>query len=231
MPIEFDQNYATIYDHKIRKLIPGYLLLHELSRHTLQALLPVQAKIVVAGAGTGQEVIETATANPGWQYCLVEPSAPMREEAQRRAEAAGIAQRVSFRAGRVGLDAELESAPCFDAALSLLVLHFVAGEAAKLAYLRQLAGCLHPGAPLLLADMEGERDSAVFAQQIAIWHRQQLASRSHPETVALDFSKLETDIYPLPAPRLHALLDEAGFTPPIAYFRAWQIAGYYCHRR
>lgn len=151
----FAAQNALGYDARIVNLVPGYAELHEISAAVLAARLPERARVLVVGAGTGTETLALAQANPGWELVGVDPSADMLAVARRRAGAAELTN-VSFHEGYV---ADLPSGVRFDAAVSLLVMHFVATDDAKRAYLGEIAARLRSGAPLLLCDlMEHDED-------------------------------------------------------------------------
>ena len=53
----FDEKRANAYETKIRRIVPGYEVMHDLSLNLLHNYLPSNANILVSGAGTGQEVL------------------------------------------------------------------------------------------------------------------------------------------------------------------------------
>ena len=47
----FDEERATAYDDKIRRLAPGYDVLHDTIVHLADTMLPEDAHLLIAGAG------------------------------------------------------------------------------------------------------------------------------------------------------------------------------------
>ena len=215
--VQYDARHANAYERKIRALIPGYALLHELSSHLLVSWLGDAATIVVAGSGTGEEISRYAAANTGWHLAGVDPSADMQALARQRLHAEGVLDRVALFTGKLS---EVVLPGPYDAATSLLVMHFLPDDGTKLAYLQALAAVLPIGAPLLLADLTGTRGEADFDALFRVWRQQQDATRHNPDHVALDFAHLERNVYPVSAARRAALLAEAGFAIELEYWRA-----------
>ena len=123
----FQQQGALSYDSRIGTLVPGYIALHQISAARLKAQLPEQARIVVVGAGTGTEVLALARQNPHWHITAVEPSADMLALARQKCAAAEV-DNVDFFTGYM---ADLPLSDPFDAALCLLVMHFIETAADK----------------------------------------------------------------------------------------------------
>ncbi|MFT3716413.1 MAG: class I SAM-dependent methyltransferase [Gordonia sp. (in: high G+C Gram-positive bacteria)] len=207
----FDAQNALGYDARIVNLVPGYAELHEISAAVLAARLPERARVLVVGAGTGTETLALAQANPGWDLVGVDPSPAMLAVARRRAQAAGLTN-VAFHEGRA---ADLGSGEGdFDAAVSLLVMHFVAGDPAKRAFLGDVASRLRSGAPLLLCDLMAcdDDDLDVIAEYAA-------ARGVDPDGLAAMRQRLSADFHPLSENELVQLSSAAGFSSPRPYFR------------
>lgn len=206
----FAAQNALGYDARIVNLVPGYAELHEITTAVLAARLPDRARVLVVGAGTGTETLALAQTNPGWDLVGVDPSPDMLAVARRRAHAASCAN-VTFHQGYV---ADLSGEERFDAAVSLLVMHFVAGDDAKSDYLDAIAARLRSGAPLLLCDLmeHDEDDLDVIAEYAA-------ARGVQAEELAGIRQRLQTDFHPLTEDGLRALGTAAGFGAPRPYFR------------
>ncbi|MCS3805929.1 tRNA (cmo5U34)-methyltransferase [Chromobacterium alkanivorans] len=209
------------YDERIARLIPGYALLHQLSEALLAGLLPADARVLVVGAGTGSDTLALARRHPGWRFCAQDPSADMLAIARRRLEQADVAGRVDFRP--CALDALPETD--FDAALCLLVLHFLPSPA-KRALLSAARSRLWPDAPLLLADLAAAPSAALAA---AGGHASQSLGMSAEDAAQMRL-KLERDFHPLTEAEQRALLQNAGFAAPERYFQALRIQGHWTRR-
>ena len=87
------------YDTRMPKRMPGYELLHLLTAAQMVERLPAQARVLVVGAGTGQEILRLARARPDWQFTAADVSPDMLALAQQNFVKAGIADRVQLHAG------------------------------------------------------------------------------------------------------------------------------------
>ncbi|GAC58056.1 putative methyltransferase [Gordonia hirsuta DSM 44140 = NBRC 16056] len=206
----FAAGNALGYDARIGHLVPGYAELHEISAAVLAARLPVSARILVAGAGTGTETLALAQANPAWEVVGVDPSADMLAVARRRAALADLPN-ARFVEGYVS---GLADPMPFDAALSLLVMHFLAGDQAKSGYLAQIADRLRPGAPLLLCDLTEHDDD-----DLDVMAEYARARYVDPQSLSALRQRMAEDFYPVSDQRLQRLGEAAGFSPPRPYFR------------
>ncbi len=147
---------ADGYETRIGRLLPGYELLHLLSRAQLLARLPERARLLSVGCGAGGELAELAGLRPGWRFVAADLSADMLALARQRCARLGLLERIELHCGDV---AGLPPAPPCDAALVLLVLHFLRGDQAKRRFLEAVAERLAPAAPLLLANLMEARDA------------------------------------------------------------------------
>jgi tRNA (cmo5U34)-methyltransferase len=230
----FDAARAARYDVDIAHAIPGYGVLHTLTATVAATLLDgargagASPRVLLAGAGTGAELAALAAARPTWRFVAADPSAAMLAHLRRRAASLDVRERLTVHAGEVG---SLPRAEPFDAATLLLVLHFLPDDGAKLALLRDVGARLRPGAPLLLADMAGERDSPEYALLLGAWETHLRAAAGAPaDAAARAVTAVRAGIHPVDERRLGALLADAGFGPPLRY---WQglTAGAWVARR
>ncbi len=202
----FDDRRARIYDDIIRRVVPGYDVLHRLVALQLQQCLPAEARVLVAGVGTGAEIANLAPTAPRWHFVGCDPSPDMLRAAADRVR--GLGGRVELVAG--GVDA-VPLAPQFDAATLVLVLHFLPDDGAKAALLAQIAARLKPGAPLVIADLHGDAGERTFQRLFALWRTWQLDAGIPPADVDKGFRQIVKDIHFVPEPRLMQLLGDAGF--------------------
>ncbi|MBA4013278.1 MAG: hypothetical protein C0481_15545 [Phenylobacterium sp.] len=98
---------AQAYAAKIRTRVPGYEAMHEVIAAALLASLPSAAKVLVVGAGDGEDLLALARAAPGWMFTALDPEPDMIALARGRARAAGVESRVRF---HVGYAADLKMA-------------------------------------------------------------------------------------------------------------------------
>ena len=77
------QTVVDGYDQHIRKLIPGYELVHLQIQAILKTHLPKHAHVLIVGCGTGYELSYLLAQHPTWSFTAVDPSLTMIEKAQQ----------------------------------------------------------------------------------------------------------------------------------------------------
>lgn len=227
---KFTQHWASDYDQRIVRLIPGYEALHEIASCVLAAELretagpiDVPVDILVAGAGTGREIDDLAARDPSWRFTAVDPSQPMLDNARVRAGHGNYLDRVSFQTVDVQ---NYRAAVLHAAATAVLVAHFLADDAGRLAFLRTLAAALRPGAPLVMVDYAG--DTQAFHAAYRQWAR---AQGQDEEAIKVMFQRLAANFHPVDETHCARLLAESGFGPPWRFFQALGYTGYVTRRR
>lgn len=224
----FDAERAQAYDRRIRDAIPGYEALHQLSCMVLAEVTGGHGRVLVAGAGTGAECVALAQACPGLHLTGVDPAEEMLAVAERKVAEHGLVDRVRLYPGTV---AQLPTFEKFDAATLLLVLHFLPDDGAKARLLTEIADHLKPGAPLVLADLFGPAwDDPWQAELRTFWRHLQVAAGIPPADIDKGFRHVDRDIHPVTEARLAELLAEAGFGPPLPFFRALCFGGWVARR-
>jgi tRNA (cmo5U34)-methyltransferase len=208
---------AQKYDWGIRLAVPAYEELHGLARHLLRASLSDGARVLVAGSGTGEELVNLGRHNPGWRLTGVDPSPDMGRIAQERVVRHGLADRVELRTGFVG---DLPPTPAYDAATAMLVMHFLPDDGAKLGFLRDISHRLRPGAPLILADLHGDKASERFDLFIGAWRLRQLETEMPEDTIEAMLEDVAANVELVPQDRVLALLAEAGFERAEPFYNA-----------
>ena len=78
------------YDDHIRKLIPGYELIHLQVNAILKTYLPEQANLLIVGCGTGYELQYLAEQFPQWTFTAIDPAITMLEKAKSHIEDLGL---------------------------------------------------------------------------------------------------------------------------------------------
>jgi len=137
-----DPEHAAQYADGPAQFMPGYFDVHRMTNVLLRERTEDNAHVLVHGAGGGLELEAFANRNPQWSFTGVEPAQPMLDEASRRL--GPLNERVALHHGYI------DDAPAgpFDAATSLLTLHFLDAEARK-ATVSQIVRRLKPGAPFI----------------------------------------------------------------------------------
>lgn len=114
------------YDEHIRKLIPGYELIHLQVHALLETYLTPHAHLLIVGCGTGYELQYLLEQFPTWTFTAIDPAINMLEKAQKHIQQLDLADRVCFIHGDTSILNSSDEK--FDAALAILVSHFVAKQ-------------------------------------------------------------------------------------------------------
>lgn len=228
------QSFAFVnpagYDRIQSQVIPGYGSLARLAVALLAAspLAAVQAaEVLVAGCGTGSELLEAVAQRPDWRLTALDPSAAMLAEARQKL---GDNPRIDWRQTTVeALQQQDSQAGRYGGAVAVLVLQSLADDGAKLAFLTALARCLQPGAQLVLVDLMQTSLPSLEGQIDAAWRGFQRASGLQPgEGSGLD--QLSEGLHPIGLARLTSLVNAAGFGDPARIFQALGFEGFLLQR-
>jgi tRNA (cmo5U34)-methyltransferase len=212
------------YDLVVQQLIPGYASLARLAVALLAAsprAAAPGAAVLVAGCGTGAELVEARAQRPDWQVTAIDPSQAMLEAAQRRLGGEGI------RWQQVRVE-DLRAEACFAGALSVLVLQALPDDGTKLAFLTALARSLQPGGQLVLVDLMAPERSPLQAQVEEAWLGFQRASGLSEQQSRQ--AALTQGLHPIGVSRLTALVNAAGFSDPARIFQALGYEGFLLQR-
>lgn len=211
---------ALAYGAKIRARVPGYEAMHEVIAAALLAALPAQARLLVVGAGDGEDLLALARAAPNWTFVALDPEADMIALARQRAEQAGVAARVSFHSGYT---ADLDDAG-FDAATAILVGHFLTDDGPRGGLLADIAAKLKPGGVLASADLMAD---IAPPDAYRAWL---LAAGLDLAMLAKAEQRMAQEFHPVSEPRLAELLKEAGFGGPRRLYQALGYGAYLATR-
>ena len=149
----FDDAQAVAdYAQRPPRLVPGFADMQRMAMLLLAERSPPDARVLVLGAGGGLELDLFARDQAGWQFDGIDPSRAMLQLAQSRLQPYGTRVRL--------VEGYIDAAPPgpFDAACSLLTLHFIAREE-RLRTLEQVRARLRPGAPFVCAHYSFEQQS------------------------------------------------------------------------
>ncbi|MBT3305835.1 MAG: class I SAM-dependent methyltransferase [Alphaproteobacteria bacterium] len=227
-PRHFDAKKAGLYDEYIPRVIPGYDTLHQLALHIVGNAIGGQGRVLIVGVGTGKDTGDLCRAYAGVTVSGCDLSADMLAVAREKFTRDGVDDRIDLIHGGAG---ELPDAPVFDAAMMILVMHFIPDGGDKNTLLSDIAARLKPGAPLILADMFGDRDSTAYKDQEAVWRNLQILGGAEPEDVDDNIRHAARDTYTIDEARLGELLDEAGLTTPTPFFRSLMFGGWVARKK
>lgn len=220
------------YDSLVESLIPGYTSLARLSVSLLAASPRARtfgASVLVAGCGSGAELLAASTLRPDWHLTALDPSQAMLALAQQKLQAqqlaCGAIQPIQWRQGTVE---NLPPEPAFDGAMAVLVLQGLADDGAKLHFLSSLSRSLHPGGQVVLVDQMQPERNGIEQQLIAAREVFQRADAKGSGADLQQEGAKETlgEVYPIGAARMAGLLEAAGFSDPLPVFKALDYEGF-----
>ncbi|MEB3157687.1 MAG: class I SAM-dependent methyltransferase [Cyanobacteriota bacterium] len=223
------------HDRLLEAWIPGYASLARLSVSLLAASPLARApgaEVLVAGCGSGAELVEARRLRPDWRLTAVDPSAEMLTLARGKlagaapdAEASAKAPPIQWLEGTVE---ELAVDPCFDGALAVLVLQGLPDDGGKLRFLTSLARWLRPGAQVVLVDqMQPERtgmERQLITARRLFQGRAEVSQQDGQEDQPLG------PLHPISLTRLAGLLEATAFSDPVPVFRALDYEGFVVKR-
>ena len=215
MAKDFNQPFVVDgYDAHIRKLIPGYELVHLQISALLKTYLPEQAHILVVGCGTGYELRYLTQQFPQWQFTAIDPAENMLHKAKQLLQESGAADRVNFILGDTSVLAEIQpndqfnsQSVQFDAALSILVAHFI-DKSNKIHFFQDIYQVLKPQGFCLSYDL------MQFEQKTDLTTLKYLAQSTglSDQQSQVMIERLEQDFHLVSMAKMHQIYEKSGFT-------------------
>lgn len=222
-PIDFfTHETAKSYDERNRKLAHISDCLHFLIGLVLRDL-PPRSRILCAGAGTGAEILSLSRVYPDWTFVALDPSQAMLDVCRERLTEAGLADRCEFVHGYVQ---DLPNQLNFDAALSVLVGHFVKREE-RLGFFKHLTDRLRIGGYLVNAEISFDLGSTEFPSMLQRWEAVQTLMGATPESLAALPKQLKEVLTVLPPEETENLIRQSGIDVPVRFFQAFMISAWY----
>lgn len=214
-----DPEAVARYTEGPPRIVPGYEGMLRMTTLLLAERVPVEARVLVLGAGGGLELKAFAQAHPGWTFDGVDPSSEMLKLAEQIL--GPFASRVTLRRGYID-DAPIEP---FDAATCLLTMHFLSLEERRRT-VAEVHRRLQPGAPFVVAHLsvpqgKGERDLwlsryAAFMATSGIDHEKAANART----------AIGTQLCILTPEQDEAILREAGFSNVSLFYVGFTFRGW-----
>lgn len=202
------------------RAVPGFHDMQRMARLLLAECVPVDARILVLGAGGGLELKLFAENHPLWTFEGVDPSGEMLALARQNLEA--NASRVNFHEGYI----DNASLGPFDGAVCLLTMHFL-DEATRRQTLAEVHRRLKPGAPFIMAHFSfGQSDS----EERALWLSRYAAFLSDSGVDLASAMKasaaINARVHILTPQQDEALIREAGFKNISLFYASFTYRGW-----
>jgi tRNA (cmo5U34)-methyltransferase len=218
-PTTFDARAAGSYAGGPQRQVPGYSSLHHMASLLIAERTPQDGRVLVLGAGGGQELKAMADAHPGWSFDGVDPSVDMLHLAAQ--EVGPHAPRMRFHHGYID---QAPGGP-FDAATCILVFHFIP-PAQRLETIKQVWNRLRVGAPFVLAHLSFPQTEP----ERSVWIDRHLAfGRSNGlESIDADRARqaLSSGLTILPPEEDVAMLRRGGFANASLFYAGLSMRGW-----
>ncbi|VEP13380.1 Methyltransferase type 12 [Hyella patelloides LEGE 07179] len=177
---DFEKHILTGIDDYVlqaRQCIPGRDALFLMARCYFENKLTKDAKILVVGAGGGEEIVSLGKYNPSWSFVGVDLSEKMLKLAHIRIQQEDLKNDVQLHRKEVFNLEERD----FDAATCFLTLHFVPDDGSKLKILQTIKTKLKPNSPFILVDAAAMKETAEFRDDVLAWKRHAQNNGMPPE--------------------------------------------------
>ena len=204
-----------------RQSVAGRDAMFSIARAFFENKLDADAKILVVGAGWGDEIVSLGLPNPRWKFVGVDLSEEMLDLARVRFAAENFPNKVELHKTDVQ-DLKDEN---FDAATCVLTLHFVPDDGAKLALLKAIQKRLKRDAPFFSADGVREADETEYLENIAAWKRHAV-NNGMPVEMIDKFVENTMNLPIVTEQRELELLQEAGFSKPRKVYQGIHVGGW-----
>lgn len=219
-----DQDLPDINDYAslAEQYIPGRRAIFSIVEASFLELLGNgAARILVVGAGGGEEILRLGLENPSWSFVGVDTYEPMVDLARRRLAGTPVGPRSDVHATTIE---QLDEAG-FDAATCILTAHFVPDDGSKLAFFKAIRARLKPGAPLAIVDGVGVTGEARTELLRRIWKRHAVRNGVAEEAAESNAQNFR-NVAVVSADRQEELLTSAGFKELVPIFRGLAIKGW-----
>jgi tRNA (cmo5U34)-methyltransferase len=215
----FSGNTVDSYSEGPPRQVPGYSSLHRMVSLLLVEHMPAEGRVLVLGAGGGQEIKALAEAHPEWSFDGVDPSADMLRLAK---------QVISPHDTKVRLhEGYISDAPTgpFDAATCILTFHFIPREQ-RLDTLKKVRRRLIDGAPFVLVHLSFPQTEPERSKWIARHVAYGLPDGADPIHAKNTREAISTKLTILSPEDEVAMLKDAGFSDVSLFYAGLSIKGW-----
>ncbi|WP_413560394.1 class I SAM-dependent methyltransferase [Bdellovibrio sp. HCB209] len=220
-PDFFNKEAAERYDERNSKLNRISDCMHFLTTLVLRDL-PANSKILCVGVGTGAEILSLAQAFPQWTFVGIDPSLNMLDVCRERMKKAGLESRCEFVHGFIQ-DLPQKG---FDAAVSMLVAHFIKSDERQ-NFFQHISDRVRKGGYVVNAEISFDLNSPEFPAMLKGWEGVQTLMGATPESLATLPTTLKDILTVLPPQETEILMHQSGIDLPVRFFQALMICGWY----
>lgn len=215
----FEADTTNAYPEGPPRQVPGYDSLHRMVSLLLSERTPANGRVLVLGAGGGQELKALAQAHSSWSFDGVDPSIDMLQLAEQVVEQ--YAERIQFHHGYIDIAPDIP----FDAATSILTFHFIAYDQ-RLETLKQIRRRLNTGAPFILLHLsfpQNEPERSIWIARHVAFGLANGTDPTHAENARQAISNKLTILSP---EEEVSMLHQSGFTNTSLFYAGLSIKGW-----
>ena len=221
----FNADVSLSYDKRNTALAPIADNMHFLIRLVLKDL-PLNARILCVGVGTGAEILSLAQIYPEWTFVGVDPSAPMLAVCRESLTHAGIIGRCELIHGYVQ---DVPGGAAFDAVLSILVGHFVS-RTERVDFYTAMQELLKPNGFFVNTELSFDLDAKDFPAMLKGWSRVQALMGATPDSLQRLPHMLRDRLSVLPPALVEDIMRKSGISMPVRFFQSFMIHGWYAQK-
>lgn len=213
---------------RVQHVMPGVDALYRCIRAICDAKLEQDANILIVGVGGGREIEALAASPKHYRLTGIDPSDAMLDVACEYVTSAEASERVELIRG---LTADLPETANFDAATSILVMHFLTDDGSKETYLGEIRKRLKPGATYLHADVtfgdraEFEAQASAMREHAKLVGLEEIADAPPDAIAKMAFAQPTSSI--MSEARVLELFASAGFRVIAPFYRGFWYAGWW----
>lgn len=220
--IDFDKKKAAHYEDLARKAVFGYDQLFIMALALLAEQQNESANVLIAGCGTGMELITFGNLMPNWQLTGVDPSEEMINRSKANINIHGLSDRVTLHHGFVE---SLPKEEKYDAATLIFVLRFITEDRKKLSLFQDIAKRLRTGAKLILIDQYSDSNIEHFEYMSKAW-RNFMKLSGVPSELVLKIAVQAIGKSFFTESGIQKLLTEAGFSNANRFYNSFMHGGW-----
>ncbi|MDW4500194.1 class I SAM-dependent methyltransferase [Sulfitobacter sp. D35] len=200
---------------EMQRAVPGLDGMYRLLNALIASHEKEAPRVLIVGAGGGRELEELLDGHFAGQITAIDPSAENLDLARAVVRKSRSSPEVRFVVGTVG---DIPEGETFDVATSMLVMHHLKDDGAKLAYLKGLRERLAPGGYLIHADVSFDQLED-FRRLVPLYLAHAKIFGGSPEATCLERDAI-SDLSVVSGARTEDLFAEAGLTAPFEVFRS-----------
>jgi tRNA (cmo5U34)-methyltransferase len=226
----FDSTRADTYDTNIPRFIPGYELFSNLSLDIIAESYYTKnpnPKILVVGAGTGNESLMIASKFSQAEVLAIDPSPQMLDKLNQKIKSRAIKNIKTQNCFLHELDLS-QSGTRFDFVVSFLVMHFIPDSSdsknSKKQFLQDVFNCLKLSARLILVDKCF--DEFAHDEIFSFWRSFQINAGKTPQEADDNLALIKSELPYISGTRLGELGAQIGFSKCYKFFKAFHVEGF-----